>query len=146
MKVAITREFSLVVIECGECGVNFGVPERFDEQRRESGGNFYCPNGHPRVYRVTETDRLKQELARAAKNLEIAETQARRERDRCMVVERSRSALRGQVTKIRNRIANGVCPCCNRTFTDLGRHMITQHPEFAADISDDAGGDASFQT
>jgi hypothetical protein len=28
------------------------------------------------------------------------------------------------------RIGNGVCPCCNRSFTNLRRHMTTKHPEY----------------
>lgn len=31
---------------------------------------------------------------------------------------------------LRNRAAAGVCPCCNRTFEQLGRHMTTKHPEY----------------
>lgn len=33
------------------------------------------------------------------------------------------------------RIAAGVCPCCRRSFTDLARHMSSQHPDYAG-ISD----------
>jgi hypothetical protein len=25
-----------------------------------------------------------------------------------------------------------VCPCCNRSFQNLRRHMATKHPEFNA--------------
>jgi hypothetical protein len=53
-----------------------------------------------------------------------------REREAKEQAERRLSATRGVVTRIRNRVANGVCPCCNRTFADLHRHMASQHPEF----------------
>jgi hypothetical protein len=42
-------------------------------------------------------------------------------------------AQRGQTTKARNqleRVGNGVCPCCTRSFTNLRRHMATKHPGF----------------
>jgi hypothetical protein len=31
---------------------------------------------------------------------------------------------------MRKRIQSGVCPCCNRTFENLGRHMKSKHPAF----------------
>ena len=46
--------------------------------------------------------------------------------------ERRASAARGQVTKLKNRAAAGVCPCCNRQFQNLKNHMATKHPEFNA--------------
>jgi hypothetical protein len=27
-------------------------------------------------------------------------------------------------------VANGVCPCCNRTFQNLARHMAGKHPDY----------------
>lgn len=26
--------------------------------------------------------------------------------------------------------ACGVCPCCNRSFTNVRRHMTSQHPDY----------------
>lgn len=42
-------------------------------------------------------------------------------------------AFKGVVTKLKKRAANGVCPCCNRTFVDLARHMAGKHPTFLAE-------------
>lgn len=51
--------------------------------------------------------------------------------------ERSHSTTRGHLTRERKkkeqletRAANGVCPCCHRTFKQLARHMKTKHPDF----------------
>jgi hypothetical protein len=38
-------------------------------------------------------------------------------------------AARGQLTKFKKRVGRGVCPCCNRHFKDLARHMESKHPE-----------------
>lgn len=35
-------------------------------------------------------------------------------------------------TRTRNRIAAGVCPCCNRTFQNLADHMRTLHADYVA--------------
>jgi hypothetical protein len=46
---------------------------------------------------------------------------------------RSHAATKGHVTRKKRqleRVASGVCPCCNRSFVNLRRHMKTQHPEF----------------
>ena len=42
------------------------------------------------------------------------------------------SAQKGVTTRLKNRVQKGVCPCCNRYFAQLQRHMTTQHPNFAA--------------
>jgi hypothetical protein len=39
--------------------------------------------------------------------------------------------MAGQVTRIKNRVKNGVCICCNRSFSDLHQHMLTKHPDFS---------------
>lgn len=41
-----------------------------------------------------------------------------------------RRAQKGQNTRLKNRIAAGVCPCCNRSFQNVARHMAGQHPDF----------------
>lgn len=46
-------------------------------------------------------------------------------------LNRQIAAQRGQTTKLKNRIAKGVCPCCQRSFQNLKRHMESQHPDFS---------------
>lgn len=46
-------------------------------------------------------------------------------------VERLRKAL-----EIKKRVGNGVCPCCNRTFENLSRHMSCKHPEYKTESKD----------
>lgn len=120
----------LEVRVCGECGVLFAMPEVMVAARRRDGEDFYCPNGHCRVFRETDADRLQRELA--ASRDRAARLSAEREQLRA-----SLSAQRGQTTKARNerdrmraRAAVGVCPCCGRTFKQLARHMKAKHPEF----------------
>ena len=55
--------------DCCVCGVIFGMPKQFYEQRRRSGNEFYCPNGHRLVYTETEVDKLKKELERTKEKL-----------------------------------------------------------------------------
>lgn len=111
-------------LDCATCGVVFGIDRRFIAQRRKDGRDFYCPNGHSLSFKESDADRLR----RRVKSLEAQTTH---ERDQRQAAERSARAYKGQVTKIRRRVGNGVCPCCNRSFADLHRHMAGQHPDFA---------------
>ena len=45
--------------------------------------------------------------------------------------ERSRSAIKGQLTRAKRRISKGVCPCCNRTFQNLANHISEKHPDYS---------------
>lgn len=44
-------------------------------------------------------------------------------------LERFEATQKGQLTKLRNRIANGVCPWCQRSFANVARHVEHQHPD-----------------
>ncbi|WP_159103999.1 hypothetical protein [Rhodopseudomonas sp. B29] len=57
-------------------------------------------------------------------------------RDQREAAERRAAAARGQVTKIKNRVGHGVCPCCNRTFANLARHMAGEHPGYTAEAAE----------
>lgn len=127
-------EQAIHVIECAACSIDFGIGDDFMARRREDHGTFYCPNGHVNYYpQDNEAERLRKELDREKQRSENNAAYATRERERRLAAERQRAAARGQVTKIKNRVAKGVCPCCNRTFANVARHMASQHPDFAGD-------------
>jgi hypothetical protein len=114
---------------CASCGVEFAVSDGYDSRRRDDGRRFYCPNGHTLSYSDTVYDRLQK-----AKDA-LAREQARHDQTRAQrdATERSRRATKGQLTRVKNRVAKGVCPCCNRSFADLAAHMATKHPEYAVE-------------
>jgi hypothetical protein len=74
-----------------------------------------------------EAERLKQQLAQKDDEIRQERERARARLERS---ERSAAAYRGQVTRLRTRAKAGLCPCCNRSFQDLHRHMATKHPDF----------------
>lgn len=45
-------------------------------------------------------------------------------------MERSAAAQRGVLTRLKNRVAAGVCPCCHRSFKQLSEHMKMKHPDY----------------
>jgi hypothetical protein len=34
---------------------------------------------------------------------------------------------------MKKRAVAGVCPCCNRHFRELERHMASKHPKYASE-------------
>lgn len=115
---------TLTVMECGECGVTFGLTEEFIKQRQADHRIWYCPNGHNRYYpQKSEAEKLRARLR-------SAEAQLTHTQDQLQATEYQRRAQKGQNTRLKNRIAAGVCPCCNRSFQDLRRHMAGQHPDY----------------
>lgn len=120
----------LTVIDCGECHVVFAIDSGWNDDLQRTGNLFYCPNGHHIGYGKTENQRLKRELEQKEQALARANARATAAYDQAQAAHRSARAYRGQVTKLKKRVANGVCPCCNRHFADLHRHMSNRHPDF----------------
>jgi hypothetical protein len=133
MSRAVTIEHleTMVVHECPSCFVLHAIPQRMHRERLADGGGVYCPNGHVWIFTESETARLKRQLEDAERGRERARAAMTAARDQAQAAERSAAAYKGQATRLRNRVGHGVCPCCNRSFANLGRHMAGQHPGFA---------------
>lgn len=125
MSFAVQESQTLETTTCPNCGVLFAVPAHLIGEKRRTAGSLTCPNGHSLGWHETESDRLKRKLAEAERQRDDARAEAAR-KDRLL------TAQKAQATKFKNRVANGVCPCCNRTFVKLGRHMATKHPDYKA--------------
>jgi hypothetical protein len=109
---------------CCNCGMAFAMEVSFQRARRADHKSFYCPAGHGQHYTgKTEEQKLREQLEQEQRRLE----QARTARDR---VIHERDAIAKAHKKMRVRVANGVCPCCNRSFDNLRSHMATQHSDF----------------
>lgn len=126
-----------VTVTCANCGMPFAVPREWEQAKRRTHGDFWCPNGHPLAFHgptpaEREAATLRKELEREAAARRNAEERAGRLHGSNIALGRKLSAAKGQQTKLRKRIGNGVCPCCNRHFTNVERHMTTQHPEWTA--------------
>lgn len=127
---------TLVHVRCWRCDVIYGMSETMHERRKADGESFFCPNGHSAAYKETEADKLRRERDRLTQRMAEKDDEIRRQRDLREGTERQLSATRGVVTRIKNRVGHGVCPCCNRTFGDLHRHMATKHPSYAAEAAE----------
>jgi hypothetical protein len=118
----LTYTDTLTIIECGHCHIPFAIPHDMYLNRVKDGRLFYCPNGHNIGYTDTENKILKRQLA-------YAEGRAVHLADQLESEKRSKAALKGHMTRMRNRITNGVCPWCNRSFLNVRNHVHHMHPE-----------------
>lgn len=126
------------VEDCITCGVIFTVPTVMRDQAYQEGGYFHCPNGHAQGWskEKSEHEQLRRERDRLQQRLAEKDDEIKFQREQREATERRLSASKGQVTKFKNRVGHGVCPCCNRSFENLARHMGTKHPTFAAEAAE----------
>ncbi len=125
----VVMEVRLSLLSCAICGMQFAVPLWWEMERRRDHGGWYCPNGHNRCFPAeSDLERLQREKREAEQR-----TQARinEEVHARLVAERERDKAIKDKRRIERRISKGVCPCCNRTFEDLSRHMSAKHKGYA---------------
>lgn len=115
-------------ITCCNCGVVFGMDRSYKELRKKDRAMFFCPSGHQQHFvGETETEKLKKQLEQAQAHSKYLE-------ERNDSLKKTNAATRAWLSRttnekerLLNRIKNGVCPCCKRTFQNLKRHMAVKH-------------------
>lgn len=135
--IALQVKVKFETIECFTCHVLFAVESQTRQHYLDTGDSFYCPNGHRQHYIDCTIEALKSKLAKSErflknskKRTEWAEQDAKNAREGEKQAKNSLRSEKGAKTKLKKRIANGVCPCCQRTFANLAKHMTGQHPDY----------------
>jgi peptidoglycan hydrolase CwlO-like protein len=118
--IVINTTTQLITETCCNCGVLFAMPKEMKDRFKREGGDFYCPNGHGQHYTEPTVLKLKHQLDQKDATIE-------RLVNNLDGTQRRLSAAKGQITKIKNRVHNGVCPECHRHFTNLEEHMKHEH-------------------
>src|SRR5437879_2340021 len=113
---------TLIVEQCCNCSIYFALPQSMRERLLDIGGSFYCPNGHGQHYSKPRNQELKDKIASLERANQRAHDYIQEKNHQITQLGYSVRALKAAKTKIINRVKNGVCPCCNRTFQDLQRH------------------------
>lgn len=96
---------------------------------------FHCPYcGTRQGYGKSDLKKEIESLRLENKRLEGNVKWHQERRDQAIAeanhFRKSRDGMKGQLAKVKNRVKNGVCPCCNRSFSDLRRHMESKHPDY----------------
>lgn len=120
---------NFTMIECYKCGVPFMVPERLRQNWLKSKDEFFCPNGHGQIYTKSTAQILEEKMERQKqlheRELEVIQNRLLDE----VNLRQDEEKKRKKSDRLLKRVHNGVCPCCNRSFVNLQRHMKTKHPE-----------------
>lgn len=122
--MTISKRISLVQEDCCACDITYAVPEAFKNKRLQDGQLFYCPSGHAQSYTESENKTLRRQV-------EQLQAKLTHERDQRLAAEAEAARTAQEAQRTRTRVANGVCPCCKRSFANVARHMKGQHPNYA---------------
>lgn len=121
MNLALASPIELETTECCVCGVVFALPARMLQNARENAGSITCPSGHRLTWAKSVADRLRDELAAEKKRKDAALGRANES-------DAARIKAEAALGRLKKRQQAGLCPCCNRTFVNVQRHMASKHP------------------
>ena len=133
--MGICVDVEMIHETCCNCYMEFCLSQPFYKKRKRDHENFYCPAGHPQHY-VDKTEdqkkiqELNDRLQAEINERKFFEKDSKIIRRRNEELKKQKAGLKGLITKTKNRIKNGVFPCCNRSFKNLHAHMKTNHPNY----------------
>lgn len=127
----VFKETHIQIVDCASCGIEFGLGADFIERRRDDHGDFSCPNGH--TLHFGGRSELEKDRDRLQRLYESANARADAWKDQAEAAEHRRRGQKAANTRLRKRIAAGVCIECHRTFQNLQRHMASQHPDYSVE-------------
>ena len=130
--ITLTHFTTLESTTCCKCQGIFALTAQFIKHSKEVGRAqpHFCPYcGISQSWHDGEIDRLRKEKAALERQVEYQREQKESARREASYFRKSRDGMKGQLVRVRNRVQAGVCPCCNRTFANLARHMATKHPK-----------------
>lgn len=129
-----TTVFETTLIESvhTHCGHIIYLPSVRIKMLQRTHEHFYCTVCSKLQYWTDKSDieKLKATLVTIIDQRDTARRMTNEQRAKVKQKTRQLAAQKGVTTRIKNRIANGVCPCCQRTFKNLARHMKGQHPNY----------------
>lgn len=134
MSETLTYSGTLKVVKCW-CGMRHAVPielDDFQDRQHENGvaqTAIVCPLGHNHIRAGKgAAAKLKDELVRKQAELDQARSASQEEFELRLAVERDLKKERDDSKKRKDRALGGVCPCCNRSFKNVQRHLASKHP------------------
>ena len=131
----ITMEVTttLTKVHCGECGGVYAISQRYYKKKHEDGGYWNCPYcdcSWGFSEEASELEKARKEAQSQRDNVEWYRNRYAAEQSRHDQTKASLRSHKAAKTRLKNRIANGVCPCCKRHFENLHKHIQTKHPNY----------------
>ncbi len=96
------------------------MTKAFYNETRAHREGVVLPRGHGRVWTGKTTEQ----------RLDDAKARETALNDQLRASQRELEATRTTLLRDRHRFANGLCPCCNRSFTNVRRRMSDLHPDY----------------
>lgn len=137
MNLTVTTD--LTTLTCPSCGGTFAISSEYVNEAKKE-GHFkqcwtcpYCKvnRGYGKSGYEEEKERLQAQINSLSRDKQYAEERKAYYEKEAEHFRKSRDGIKGALAKERKRVGNGVCPCCNRSFSNLQRHMKTKHPQHA---------------
>ncbi len=117
-------KIDMYIEHCCNCGMAFAMTREFQRRKINDKKSFYCPKGHSQYYvGQTEEQKLKKQLDHERQLRHNAESKQFRAQDREKITRALHDHTKARVNK-------GLCPCCDRSFGDLRRHMKSKHKDY----------------
>lgn len=123
--------------ECFHCHAPFMMTTDATERLRNNHKSFYCPycKGSQYYPGKTNEQKLKEKLVQERQRKEAALRRANEEQQRADQLAKKEKVQRASRIRLKKRIINGVCPCCNRHFPNLFSHIKTKHQDWIKQLS-----------
>lgn len=111
---------------CCNCHMVFWMPHSFYRQCSEQRPHkeFWCPAGHRQHYiGESDLDKMRRRAQQAEQHNAMLHAEAR-------AAVQERNAAQADLKRHQRRTKAGLCPCCNRSFINMQRHIKTKHPDY----------------
>ena len=129
--VSLSFDVDLESHTCGRCGGVYALTTKYVRMKRQDGGYWNCPYCKCLWgYGESEVDRLKKEIEHKDNYIKREQIRTNTARTEAQHFKNVARAEKGAKTKLKKRVAAGVCPCCNRAFKQLAAHMKNMHPKY----------------
>ena len=132
-EIRVTYASQLGIIICHSCTGVYALADKFLKRRQADGVGWTCPYcKQGTAYSESHVDKLQRELRKQQESTAYQRDEKERALHQRDSANRSCAAFKGVATKKTkqlDRVKNGVCPCCNRHFKNLQRHMKSKHSE-----------------
>lgn len=126
----MTLPATLIAKLCPTCFIEYAAPQGMFDKKHTDGGHWFCPNGHQIIYTESKLDKAKAEAAALRLERDRLVQQEAWYEDRLKDARKETRTLKTSLKTIHKRVGNGICPCCNRSFANLQRHMASKHADF----------------
>lgn len=127
MSDTFTYVGTMEIHHCPTCQMPYAATDDYFRRKSERGESWYCPEGHSAVFTKSHAAKM-QELEQ---ELDRQRARTRHAQDQYEGAQASARAYKGHATRVKNRIKNGVCPFCHRSFANVRTHMASQHEDEA---------------